>query len=37
MQPPLKFEIRSGQLVSAGVSGRKFKAAEYLALFGQGK
>ena len=33
MQPPLKFEIRRAQLVSAGICGLKFKAAEYLALF----
>jgi hypothetical protein len=32
LQPPLKFEIRR-QLVSAGVCGLKFNAAEYLALF----
>jgi len=32
MRPPLKFEIRRAQLVSAGICGLKFKAAEYLAL-----
>jgi len=33
MQPPLKYEIRRTQLVSAGICGLKFKVAEYLALF----
>jgi hypothetical protein len=37
MQPPLKFEIRGAQLVSAGICGPKFKAAEYLSLFEQEK
>jgi hypothetical protein len=30
MQPPLKFEIRRAQLVSAGIYGLKFKAAAHL-------
>jgi len=37
MQPPLKFEFRRAQLVSAGICGLKFKAADYLVLFEQGK